>query len=516
MAKYLYGASVQGIQGFIFETNKLREIAGASELIEQICTIEFKNHLKNKGISFKEDNKLIMAAGNIKYIFNSKEDCMNVVNDFAQKVMDIAPGITISQAIVKFDNEEPTLKVINDLENKLKTQRNKRVRHQGLGWMISERSRTTGHAGVKWDKKDGSVIDRAQVLKRGASISARSKLMEKLIYGHEYKSKKQKISDKVYPFDVEDIVADNKGAKWLAVVHADGNNLGLLIQRMVKNIQANNKNVKEGFTEFSNQLDAATTQSANDAYEAVIKKDYENKILEDHNNKRRLPIRPIVIGGDDLTVIVRGDLAIDFTNEFLKAFQARTAEYFTKLVSDYNLIEFKNGITACAGIAYIKPSYPFHYAVELAEELCSYSKTKAKKIDKTIVPSCLTFHKVQSSFVEDYKTIIERELKAGDIYLNAGPYSTDIKFKELRTITKLKEQVEKINRASSPKSNLRNWLSELHVNEEQATQLMNRIKTITGDYYTRELELNDIIFEDNTEKRTHINDVLTIASIENN
>ncbi len=31
---YLYGASIQGIQGFIFETNKLKEIAGASNLIE--------------------------------------------------------------------------------------------------------------------------------------------------------------------------------------------------------------------------------------------------------------------------------------------------------------------------------------------------------------------------------------------------------------------------------------------------------------------------------------------------
>ena len=36
MTKYLYGASVQGIQNFIFQTNKLIEIVGASELVEQI------------------------------------------------------------------------------------------------------------------------------------------------------------------------------------------------------------------------------------------------------------------------------------------------------------------------------------------------------------------------------------------------------------------------------------------------------------------------------------------------
>ena len=38
MNKYLYGASVQGIQQFIFQTNELKDIVGASELVEFICT----------------------------------------------------------------------------------------------------------------------------------------------------------------------------------------------------------------------------------------------------------------------------------------------------------------------------------------------------------------------------------------------------------------------------------------------------------------------------------------------
>jgi hypothetical protein len=32
--KYLYGASAQAIQNFIFNTSKLKEIIGASEIIE--------------------------------------------------------------------------------------------------------------------------------------------------------------------------------------------------------------------------------------------------------------------------------------------------------------------------------------------------------------------------------------------------------------------------------------------------------------------------------------------------
>ena len=33
---------------------------------------------------------------------------------------------------------------------------------------------------------------------------------------------------------------------------------------------------------------------------------------------KKYPFRPVVLGGDDLTVIIRGDLAIRFTMEFLK------------------------------------------------------------------------------------------------------------------------------------------------------------------------------------------------------
>ena len=36
MEKYLYGAAVQGIQNFIFQTNELKDIAGASELVEKL------------------------------------------------------------------------------------------------------------------------------------------------------------------------------------------------------------------------------------------------------------------------------------------------------------------------------------------------------------------------------------------------------------------------------------------------------------------------------------------------
>ena len=99
--KYLYGASVQGIQDFIFETNKLTEIVGASEIVEHICTSFFKECVE----AFQIENLLIGAAGNIKYLFGDIASCEKLVYDFPKKVLKIAPGITISQAVVKVNGE---------------------------------------------------------------------------------------------------------------------------------------------------------------------------------------------------------------------------------------------------------------------------------------------------------------------------------------------------------------------------------------------------------------------------
>lgn len=92
MSKFLYGAAVQGIQSFIFQTNTLREIVGASELVEEICTKMFAEQL---GISIteldKDENAIINAAGNIKYIFDNEDKCKEVFREFPKRVLEAAP-----------------------------------------------------------------------------------------------------------------------------------------------------------------------------------------------------------------------------------------------------------------------------------------------------------------------------------------------------------------------------------------------------------------------------------------
>ena len=491
--KYLYGAAVQGLQSFIFQTDKLKEIVGGSELVEQTCTSAFRKVVPN----YEEKNLMTGAAGNVKYLFDSPEDCQAAVYYFPRTVMEMAPGITISQAVVPV-NDDPTQDDINKLEGKLKVQRNKVKKELHPALMIAERSRRTGMAAIKWDKLEERVLDAAQDKKQNAVDDSVSDLSEKLMG--------KQPQNKDFPFEVNDIAKGQKGSSnWIAVVHADGNNLGSVIQKMAKQLEDQSSNdLKVVFKEFSKQLDNATIKAAQVAYKQVVsKEDTEGKI----------PIRPIIIGGDDLTIIIRGDLALNFTSIFLEEFENATKEHFQSLVQQNNVSALSEGLTACAGIAYIKPTYPFHYAADLAEELCSYAKKEAKSKKLNQVPSSIMFHKVQSSFVENYEDIIKRELKANDVYFNYGPYAIQ-SGKDFPTVSKLKSWIYQINREDAPKSGLRNWLAELYNSKDKAAQLMDRIIKLNPTY-NNNLQLNNAISKDiNNKAKSHLYDVISLSSIQ--
>jgi hypothetical protein len=78
----------------------------------------------------------------------------------------------------------------------------------------------------------------------------------------------------------------------------------------------------------------------------------------------------------------------------IQSFEKQTKIKFASFQNTFGFDGFNDGFTACAGIAYIKKSYPFHYGAELSEVLCSAGKKVAKR-NTTKAPSCLYFYKVQ-------------------------------------------------------------------------------------------------------------------------
>jgi len=198
---------------------------------------------------------------------------------------------------------------------------------------------------------------------------------------------------------------------------------------------------------------------------------------------------------DDLTIIIRADLAFNFTKEFLKQFELKTQKHFNDIDALKDEVKY---LTACAGIAYVKDSYPFHYGVHLAEELTKEAKkiSKSEKImaGKEMPPASLALYKVQSSFTENLSDMIERtHFINGKNKFFASPYSLD-NIDGQRTINELERLVAKLQEYSNDKSKgmskIRQWITELYKDQAKAKLMMDRIKEINTKFYN-ELKLED-------------------------
>lgn len=465
MSKFLYGTAIQGIQSFILQTNKLREIVGASEMVAHICSRLFYELLTRQ--RFKSDkeledamggdkNLIVHAAGNIKFIFEDRSECERIVREFPKLVVEYAPGITVSQAVVEYEGDFASAVV--ELENNLAVQRNKPARSATLGLMGIARSRQTGLPSVVRDGINGLLDD--STWKKRNNSNRRGGLFARAFGSFPDASR--------IAFDLSKLTTEDNS--WIAVIHADGNGLGSIVQKI------GDSPIR--FKKFSEDLDKATTAAAQKAFTIVCGGLDPDAII---------PIRPIVLSGDDLTVICRADIAIPFTKAFLKAFEEKTAEF--KLITKEDRI-FTGGtihdrMTACAGIAFVKASYPFYYAYRLAESLCNEAKKDAKdkpsiREGSELPQSCLLFHKVRDSFTEDYEEIVRRELspKPG-MKLNFGPYY--ISGKDSRwTVEQLMKKASDLEgeKGNTVKNTIRQWLALLFRNSGQETQLLERAQQL--------------------------------------
>src|SRR5262249_52429495 len=101
-------------------------------------------------------------------------------------------------------------------------------------------------------------------------------------------------------------------------------------------------------------------------FEDVQKGGFE--LARDDQGRPCFPVRPIVFGGDDITLVCEGRIALDLAAELLTQWH----EHAEKARQDWH---------ACAGVALVKSHYPFFRAYELAAELCSGAKAWLRRND---------------------------------------------------------------------------------------------------------------------------------------
>lgn len=187
----------------------------------------------------------------------------------------------------------------------------------------------------------------------------------------------------------------------------------------------------------------------------------------------------------------------------METFETQTKKNFSKLLTTHKITDeeikqnLKNGLTATAGIVFIKEKYPFHYAVHLAESIT----TKAKNLTNR-EKSGVLFYKVKDSFVNSYDDIIDNELKPKGFDFLSGPY-------DINGIEDLLDKVENMKKDDFPKGALRELLTTMYQNVEKANFKWSRILKVNKNNNS----FKKLGFKENLEENSTIYDLITIDSL---
>lgn len=378
----------KSIQKYIFSSNKLKLNIAASYLVRTIFDDIMKEVLKNlkKEIglkmpekSWEQSEEIEMAkknseieceivysgGGNMLILINKGEESSKVAKEIVKKwtreLLLRTPGLKTGAAIGKINLSSQISKDdIQPLFDQLKKNQNEIFPNVKLPYtgLTVECAYTGDSADYYYDEKDSkSKYFSAEAISK-LEVLEKAKLFLKYEIKYENRFKDTELSDflqknGLYFTDSIEDLGQQTGEEYVAIVHIDGNNMGVKFNDC-KTLQDRKKK--------SLEISRKTRDAFNKLIKQIVKEyDYlaSNDVLK---LKKYLPIRPIIIGGDDITFVC----------------PAKTAVIFAKRFMDY-LCDGEDGFSSCAGIVIIPTKYPFFRAYQLAEELCGEAKKESRE-----------------------------------------------------------------------------------------------------------------------------------------
>ena len=133
-----------------------------------------------------------------------------------------------------------------------------------------------------------------------------------------------------------------------------------------------------------------------------------------------VPIVPVLVGGDDVTVYTDGRYAIPFAEAYIRHYEELTEkDELLKQLAVVAGAKKAGPLTASAGAAIVGRNFPFHIAYDLAEELVSRGK-ELSKYPGTVPCSTINFHVLRDATVlypddtlDEYKGRTQRPFLIG-------------------------------------------------------------------------------------------------------
>lgn len=392
----------RGVQEYILASGRVKDIVGASELVDQLTAPNGILDMACQTLGINADKPTTTdgfsrrAGGAFVYISQDAAQIEQLAALWSMLMPAVAPQLEF--VLAKGQGSTPFM-AAGAAGNAARVMRNRGPIYLPEAGPFTRRAQKTGLPAAATDKKEW--IDAGSVAKRA-------------FYDGDAIARKFPLPNGgVWPKNLEPLRGRNisegagfpylNGNKQLAIVHVDGNGFGLLLRKVNEEIQKKPDSYIATYRAFSELIAKVTNAAVQKAIDAVIVPKLAQVAVA--------PMRPLLLGGDDLTVLIRPDLAFDFVQVFAREFERASAD---ELISFQKQFGFSLGITKLtvgAGVVVQGANQPFYQGYELAESLCGHAKSLAgKQLKNGLKPSTVSFYRLTTSGVPDWEQELERNL----------------------------------------------------------------------------------------------------------
>jgi hypothetical protein len=370
----LVGLDVHGIQAYLFGTSKLKEVVGASRIVDDFTgpnpddvptTI-----LAGLGLSSARSGKpsgsgwfvpVRLGGGAVRLLLPSESTARAFVRAMSEWALAHADGLEFDAAWVPFDLDAGALDAADgELVERINKARQAATRGNAFnGFPFTAPCRLTGDPAEGYDGPNERLC-RASLDKREYQNSLDDRWASLSGEGI-FDAFRVQSARRPFIFNLEDLCGDAPADSYMAVVALDMNSLGEIgRKRRAGTSGCEALHASRGFVE---EITDATTAAFCDALNALTTNESSrhefDTLSRTVDRTGVLPLRPLVLGGDDLTFVMHGALAPRFAHALANSLA-------------------KRGFHSGVGIAFVKVKSPLSRAIELAEALLARAKAAGR------------------------------------------------------------------------------------------------------------------------------------------
>jgi hypothetical protein len=416
MTKALLAFDTDRIKSYVFATDKLKEIRGASAILDELNREQMVKEVKKYG-----GEKIYANGGSGLFLIGSAQAekarvaVEKLYNDETRTASITGAWVDLPLEYKNGDNIQNEFKI---LSYRLRAAKDSKARQMAMvthPYLHFCESCGVEYAGQENSEEDNPILlcascstkrekDKVvkeeihRIVKRAIN---KEDIKEAHLWHHlipELHSHEYAIDGYDRPDDFEALAKMSTPSNYIGLIYADGDAMGKELEELKS---------ETDFKKFSESIDGSI-------YKAVAKAISEH--LQPNSNKNVWPFDILLLGGDDLVMVTPADKVLEVGLTIM--------QQFTQLTGGKNL---------SVGIAIAHANYPFGQLRRLAESALKFAKkegAKRRQSGQHWQGGLLNFVVVSSAnhleFGEYYKQVLKQQDDAHNIlYRTQRPYTIE-------------------------------------------------------------------------------------------